>query len=115
MTVLDPDKAMNAFVEKHILRAMLHYRQNPNLARTKISKDMKPQTGAKNWTKSWGRGTNFKINRSIGFQLYMNPNQALCATIAVLLLQIMNIQQQQMFALFILYQRRINKYLNRLS
>ena len=54
MTVLDPDKAMNAFVEKHILRAGLHYRQNPNLARTKISKNVKPQTGVPKIGKNLG-------------------------------------------------------------
>ena len=40
----------------------------------------------------------------------MNANQAFCVAIAVLLLQNINIQQQQMFAIFILYQRWANEY-----
>ena len=40
----------------------------------------------------------------------MNANQAFCLAIAVLLLQIINIQLQQMFAFFILYQRWANEY-----
>jgi len=40
----------------------------------------------------------------------MNANQAFCVAIAVLLLQIINIQLQQMFAFFILYQRWANEY-----
>jgi len=39
----------------------------------------------------------------------MNANQAFCVAIAVLLLQIINIQLQQMFAFFILYQRWANE------
>ena len=35
----------------------------------------------------------------------VNPNQAFCFAIAILLLQIIGMQQQQMFAFFILYQR----------
>ena len=40
----------------------------------------------------------------------MNANQAFCVAIAVLLLQIINIQLQQMFAFFMLYQRWANEY-----
>ena len=40
----------------------------------------------------------------------MNANQVFCLAIAVLLLQIINIQLQQMFAFFILYQRWANEY-----
>jgi len=40
----------------------------------------------------------------------MNANQAFCVAIAVLLLQMMNIQQQQMFAFLLLYQRWANEY-----
>ena len=40
----------------------------------------------------------------------MNANQAFYVAIAVLLLQIINIQLQQMFAFFILYQRWANEY-----
>ena len=40
----------------------------------------------------------------------MNANQAFCLAIAVLLLQIINIQLQQMFAFFILYQRWANEF-----
>ena len=54
MTVRDPDEVMNAFVEKHILRAGLHYRQNPNLAQTKISKNVKPRTGVPKIGKNLG-------------------------------------------------------------
>ena len=50
------------------------------------------------------------FNFSAYSMVNMNPNQAFCIAIAVLLLQIMNIQQQQMFALFILYQRWMSEY-----
>ena len=33
----------------------------------------------------------------------MNPNEAFCCAFATLLLQIIDMQQQQMFAFFILY------------
>ena len=45
----------------------------------------------------------------------MNANQAFCVAIAVLLLQIINIQQQQMFAFFIQYQRWANGYFEMLT
>ena len=45
----------------------------------------------------------------------MNANQAFCVAIAVLLLQNINIQQQQMFAIFILYQRWANEYFEMLN
>ena len=75
---------------------------------------------AKNLKKFWGSHLCKNISKSIDrsdftFPVFysivnMNPNQAFCVAIAVLLLQIMNIQQQQMFALFILYQRWMNEY-----
>ena len=102
------------------VRAGSHYSQNQNLARTKISKNVKPRKEVPKFGKHfWGRiyVRTFQ-NRSIDgistFPRYsivnMNPNQAFCVAIAVLLLQIMNIQQQQMFAFFNLYQRWMNEY-----
>ena len=45
----------------------------------------------------------------------MNPNQAFCLAIAILLLQIIDMQQLQMFAFFILYQRWVNEYMQILN
>ena len=45
----------------------------------------------------------------------MNPNQAFCFAFAILLLQIIDMQQQQMFAFFILYQRWVNEYMQILN
>lgn len=45
----------------------------------------------------------------------MNPNQAFCLAIAILLLQIIDMQQLQMFGFFILYQRWVNEYMQILN
>lgn len=54
--------------------------------------------------------SDFRLTRQlcgecVAILVNMNANQAFCVAIAVLLLQIINIQQQQMFAFLILYQR----------
>ena len=45
----------------------------------------------------------------------MNPNQAFCFAIVILLQLIIDMQQQQMFAFFILYQRWVNEYMQILN
>ena len=45
----------------------------------------------------------------------MNPNQAFCFAFAILLRQIIDMQQQQIFAFFILYQRWVNEYIQILN
>ena len=45
----------------------------------------------------------------------MNPNQVFCFAFAILPLQIIDMQQQQMFAFFILYQRWVNEYMQILN
>ena len=45
----------------------------------------------------------------------MNPNKEFCFAFAILLLQIIDMQQQQMFAFFILYQRWVNEYMQILN
>ena len=45
----------------------------------------------------------------------MNPNQTFCFAFAILLRQIIDMQQQQIFAFFILYQRWVNEYIQILN
>ena len=45
----------------------------------------------------------------------MNPNQAFCFAIVILLQLIIDMQQQQVFAFFILYQRWVNEYMQMLN
>ena len=45
----------------------------------------------------------------------MNPNQAFCFAIAILLLKIIDMQQLQMFAFFILYQRWVHEHMQILN
>lgn len=56
------------------------------------------------------RSTHQLRGKCVVILVNMNVNQAFCVAIAVLLLQIINIQLQQMFAFFILYQRWANEY-----
>lgn len=56
------------------------------------------------------RSTHQLRGKCVVILVNMNANQAFCVAIAVLLLQIINIQLQQMFAFFILYQRWANEY-----
>ena len=101
-----------------------HYSPNQKLGSQKIFEKLKPQPEVpKNVTIFGSHYRNTRIGQNehswsdfisdvCCAVINMNPNQAFCFAFAILLLQIIDMQQQQMFAFFTLYQRWINDYMH---